>query len=235
MRRIVFTLALLASGCALSSDRLRLRVARPELVELQSVPIASGWVARYDLAHPTTVLPAAAGARTAVAPFRTGAATARRNGDGSIDLVVPSGVWQVVRADGTITPLRDDAYALGQRGVTWAFLAAPRRGPNVHAPWQLRIATAADNVRDARILVRRERFEGWLFTGFGALVGLTAVPSFAFGFRDLGSGDAPDAAIALGAFALVGAALAIGYGLYALLVHEHDEVLTDSIAKPSQN
>jgi len=222
MRRSV-VLLLAVSGCALSTDRLRLSVARADRVELQSVAMRSGALPEYDLEHPTTLLAPGARPETVAAPFRAGFVPARRNADGSIDLIVGRDVWPIVRADGSVTWLRDEAYRLDASGTTWAFLATP---PGVHArtPWQLRIATPRANVRDARIRVRREPVLGSLFLAFGLGAG-AAASGLLYAADHSQQSDGAAIPLALGIADLVVAALSIGYGLYALLVPPHDEVL----------
>jgi len=216
-------LSLACSGCALSTDRLRMSVAHADRVELQSVGPRSGLVPAYDLAHPHTLLGPGSTLETVQAPFRGATVPARRNADGSIDLILGDRIWPIVRADGRITWLRDEAYNLDAAGVTWAFLSPP---PDVHArtPWELRIATPRENVREAKIAVRREPLEGALFLALGAGLGACATSFFFDGGRSPPDGLAPFQ-LGVGAVVATAAALAIGYGLYALLVPPHDDVL----------
>src|SRR5690242_11537784 len=54
------------SGCALSTDRLRWKVARADRVALQNVVIPESVIASYDLDHPRDLLPADAAPRSAI-------------------------------------------------------------------------------------------------------------------------------------------------------------------------
>jgi hypothetical protein len=215
-------------GCAGGS--LRWQVERADRVSLQAVGLADGAIPAYDLDHPADVLPAGAEPRTVSAPFRSGTVPARRNADGSIDLLFQAGTWHVVGADGAVTPLRPDAHELPSSGTAWAFLGAPPSGFGVRTPWQLRLATPRENVHDARIVVRRDKVGGGVMLGLGA---------FAATFESVEMGwavhlhDGPRAVpITFAAIGLVAAAVATGAGLHSLLLHEHDEEIASPVLYP---
>jgi hypothetical protein len=214
--------------CACGPSSLRWQVERADRVALQAMPEKSGFVEYMDTEHPQDVLPAGGAPTTVTAPYRNSTVQARRNADGSIELVSNAAVWPLVGADGTVTPLRPDAEELPAKGTAWAFLApGPGDWKLKRAPWQLRLATPSENVRAARLLVRRDRVMGGVLLGTAAILG-------AFGSGALyagGRGDDPgrrDVLLPLGTAAASGAALALGFGLNSLLLREHDVAIARS-------
>ncbi len=216
---------LLLHGCALRSDRLRWQVASPDRVALQLVTLKNDfWGSDYDLAHPVEVLPADGAERSVAVPNRP-SVVARRNADASIDLLTTDKTLNVVAADGTVTVLSEDHHQLPTAGYSAAFVVPPTHFAG-RAPLRLRLITPRDNVLDARILVRRDPAGGGL-VGFGALVaglGSAAIGVSVPNERAHGSGG--EFGVSIGAVALSAAALAIGLGLHALLLREHDRHLS---------
>ena len=76
---------------------------------------------------------------------------------------------------------------------------------------------------DARLLVRRNRLLGGLLVGVAAIVGpLGSYGLYRGGLKDTSGRSGP---LALGGIDVGVAGLAAGYGLYQLLLREHDVVL----------
>jgi hypothetical protein len=216
-------------GCV--PNDLRWQVERADQVALQAVPPKPGPVSAYDLDRAEDVLPAGAGARDAFAPYRAGTVLARRNDDGTIDLVTTQRAWRLVEADGTITSLRAEAHELPASGTAWAFLGAAPKGWG-RSPWQLRLATPRENVRDARLLVRRSPGFGGALLGFAALAAGIGSAALYLGGRAEAAGPGRAVPLTLGVLDLSGAVVAVGFGLHALLLHEHDEVLVSPVLYP---
>lgn len=216
--------ALLAlPGCTFGTNRLRWKVEHADRVALQVVDPTREAIPAYDLDHAKDVLPAGAAPSTVSVPFRSGSVPFRRNADGSIDALFAAGTWHVAAADGAVTPLREDAAALPPSGTAWAFLGAPPPGVGWRTPWQLRLATPRDNVVDARVLVRRDRTAGGILLAYATLVATPGTVGVYFGSR----ADSPNRGLSLtlGTIGLAGAVTVVAFGLHALLLREHDEVL----------
>jgi hypothetical protein len=101
----VTAMGLACSGC-LHNDDLVWQVDRADQVTLEYADQTRGKL--HD------VLPQGSTPTTVVTRYRAGWATARRNADGSMDLLFGDyGVWHLVTADGQVTMLRDGAERVG--------------------------------------------------------------------------------------------------------------------------
>jgi hypothetical protein len=211
----VTAMGLACSGCLHRND-LVWQVDRADQVTLEYAYVDGG--KRFD------VLPAGSSPTSVVTRYRAGTAVARRNADGSIDLLFgDDGVWNLVRADGYVTMLRDDAYALPPSGPAWGFLSYPPNLDKIRTPWTLRLATPHENLLDARVLVRRNAAMGWLLLVGGAAFAC-AGGAFAV-FRGTSRSDSGPSGAVMGIpFFAAGAGMGTA-GLYELLRPEYDEVL----------
>jgi hypothetical protein len=157
-----------------------------------------------------------------MAPYRGGTVLARRNADGTIDLVTKGSTWRLVESDGTTTLLRPSEYTMPTSGMAYAFLGAPPADWTARSPWQLRIATPRANIDDARLLHRRDRRGGALLVVMSALLASIGSAGVYLGARS-GAGPAKGVPLGLGIVSLSGAGIALGFALHNLLAHERDE------------
>jgi hypothetical protein len=157
-----------------------------------------------------------------MAPYRGGTVLARRNADGTIDLVTKESTWRLVESDGTTTLLRSTEYAVPTSGMAYAFLGAPPADWTARSPWQLRIATPRENIDDARLLHRRDRRGGALLVVVSAVfVGLGSEGLYLGARSD--AGPAKGVPLGLGIVSLSAAGIALGFALHNLLAPERDE------------
>jgi hypothetical protein len=207
-------------GCG--SVDMRWHVRRADEVVLQALPEKHGWIFDLDGDHPQDVLPASAEEQSAGAPYRGSTVLARRNADGSIDLVTTKSTWRLVESDGTMTSLRPENYALPTSGTAYAFLGVPPTAWGARSPWQLRIATPRKNVDDARLRYRRNRLGGaFLIVASSVATGIGSEGVYLGARADSLPGKAMG--FGLGLAALSAAGVALGFALHNFLLPERDE------------
>jgi hypothetical protein len=201
---------------------MRWHVRRADDVALQALGPKPGPIFELDPSHPLAELPAGTGERSVMVSYRGGTVLARRNADGTIDLVTKQSTWRLVESDGTTTWLRPSEYSVPTSGMAYAFLGAPPADWTARSPWQLRIATPRENIDDARLLRRRDRQGGAVLVVMSAVFAGIGSVGLYLGARSE-AGPVKGVPLGLGIASLSGAGIALGFALHNLLAHERDE------------